>query len=607
MKRFWLVLLLIGVLFSPIFGAATEQKIYPVDSEPFQIITSLYITQGLALPSTAGPHSGDELMKMLDRIDVDRLSPVSKNLYQQAYDELYRERKVVTWGLEAALEAYIHKDTTNFIHEEDWVRGYDERAPILNIKLETFPSKHFYGYSELPVNNTKYTGYDANTGTALSLFFGESRLTTNLFFLSPGSIQELDLGMPYRAFGAFGGENWSVQIGRDKLSWGAGKTGNFMLSDSFKYHNTGRFTSYGKNFKYSLVTSFFPHPAQYHDAIIAGDDDTTIKNFLKAKKGSQEDKITGLYMFLGHRLEGRLFDGKVGLALSESIMYQSKDNLLDLRILNPSMIYHNYYIRSNSNSLLTFEVDYTPIPYLNVYGQMAVDEFAMVGEPFPGKDKNAHPSAYGFMLGAQTAIPVHKGLFTGSLEFVKTDPYLYLRYGDTGNTTQKLGEWGISYLAAIREHYAGGGHIIYQEEFLGYPFGPDAIVINANAGYKEFGSWNVSTNFFYMWHGTHDKWTLWSKVQPEGTAFAQGDDDKIPYIKSPTDKHWTKNQGDPNYDKRDSVAKTLIFGVKGGYTILPGFEVYAQTDLIHIVNPKNISANPAITDLQLTVGLSYSL
>ena len=243
MKRFWLVLLLIGVLFSPMFGAATEQKIYPVDSEPFQIITSLYITQGLALPSTAGPHSGDELMKMLDRIDVDRLSPVSKNLYQQAYDELYREWKVVTWGLEAALEAYIHKDTTNFIHEEDWVRGYDERAPILNIKLETFPSKHFYGYSELPVNNTKYTGYDANTGTALSLFFGESRLTTNLFFLSPGSIQELDLGMPYRAFGAFGGENWSVQIGRDKLSWGAGKTGNFMISDSLRYHNTGRFTT----------------------------------------------------------------------------------------------------------------------------------------------------------------------------------------------------------------------------------------------------------------------------------------------------------------------------------------------------------------------------
>ncbi|NLZ77452.1 MAG: hypothetical protein GX911_05745, partial [Spirochaetales bacterium] len=363
MKRLWLTLLLAGVLFSPIFGAATDQKIYPVDSEPFHIITSLYITQGLALPSTAGPHSGDELMKMLDRIDVDRLDPSLKNLYQRVYDELHGQRNVVTWGLETALEAYIHTDTTNFIHEEDWVRGYDERAPLLNIILETFPSRHFYGYSELPVNNTKYTGYDANTGTALSSFFGGSQITTNLIFLPPGNIQkpDLDLGMPYRAFGAFGGENWSVQIGRDKLSWGPGKTGNFMLSDSFKYHNTGRFTTYGKNFKYSLVTSFFPHPAQYHGEKGA-DDAATIKNFLKAKKGSQEDKISGLYMFLGHRLEGRLFDDKVGLALSESIMYQSKDNLLDLRFLNPSMIYHNYYIRSNSNSLLTFEVDYSPIP-----------------------------------------------------------------------------------------------------------------------------------------------------------------------------------------------------------------------------------------------------
>ena len=605
MKRFWLTLLLIGVLLGSMFGATMEQKIYPVNSEPFHIITSLYITQGLALPSTAGPHSGDELMKMLDRIDADRLAPSLKNLYQRVHDELYEEQRVATWGLEAALEAYIHTDTTNFVHAEDWVRGYDERAPFLNIILETSPGKNIYGYSELPVNYTKYSDYDANTGTALSLFFGKSRFSTNLFFLPPGSIQELDLAMPYRAFGAFGVENWSVQIGRDKLSWGPGKTGNFMLSDSFKYHNTGRFTTYNKNFKYSLVTSFFPHPAQYHDAI-AGDDDTTIKNFLKAKDRSQAQTISGLYMFLGHRLEGRLFDGKVGLALSESIMYQSEDNLLDLRFLNPSMLYHNYYIRSNSNSLLTFEVDYSPIPHLNVYGQLAVDEFALPGEPVPGKDADAHPSAYGFMLGVQTAIPVHKGLFTGSLEFVKTDPYLYLRYGGTGNTAQKLGEWGINYLAAIREYYAGG-NIIYQEEFLGYPFGPDAIVINANAGYKEFGSWNVSTNFFYMWHGTHDKWTLWSKVQPEGTAFAQGDDDKIPYIKSPTDKHWTMNQGDPNYDKRDSVAKTLIFGVKGGYTILPGFEVYAQTDLIHIVNPKNISANPAITDLQLTVGLSYTL
>jgi len=28
------------------------------------------------------------------------------------------------------------------------------------------------------------------------------------------------------------------------------------------YHNVGRFTTYGKNFKYTFLTSFFPHPSE---------------------------------------------------------------------------------------------------------------------------------------------------------------------------------------------------------------------------------------------------------------------------------------------------------------------------------------------------------
>src|SRR5690554_1071680 len=287
MKRVLLAVFLVGIVLGSAFGAPTDQKIYPVNSEPFQIITSLYITQGLALPSTAGPHSGDELKRMLDLIEVDRLTPELKNIYKTAHDSLYQEQKVVNWGLEAALEAYIHTDTTNFTLEEDWVRGHDERSPLLQITLETFPSKHFYGYSEFAFNNTKYTGYDTENGTPTSSFFGKSAVTSNLFFLPPGNVRDLDLAMPYRAFGAFDGANWSVQIGRDKLSWGAGKTGNFMLSDALRYHNMGRFTTYGKNFKYSLVTSFFPHPKQYHGNIGEGNENTTIKIFLNAKTGIQ--------------------------------------------------------------------------------------------------------------------------------------------------------------------------------------------------------------------------------------------------------------------------------------------------------------------------------
>ena len=68
-------------------------------------------------------------------------------------------------------------------------------------------------------------------------------------------------------------------------------------------------------------------------------------------------------MFLGHRLEWRLFSNRVGFALSESIVYQSEidDSTLDLRVLNPVAIFHNYYIRGHANSLLTVELDYTPV------------------------------------------------------------------------------------------------------------------------------------------------------------------------------------------------------------------------------------------------------
>ncbi|GAB1432775.1 hypothetical protein MASR2M29_14000 [Spirochaetota bacterium] len=574
--------------------AANEQKIYPLDSELYQVISYLYIGQGLALPSTAGPYSADELNKMLSRINPDTLDPVSKRFYQQIYDELNRDHKAVIFGFETALEAYLHSNTKDFIHESDWVFGYAERKPLLSITLETRLNNNIYGFSEFRLSPTKYTDYDEGTGELISSYFGSQIFGSNLFFLPPGKIMDLDMSFPFRAFGAFGGDGWSVQLGRDKLSWGPGTTGNFMLDDHLRYHNMGRFTSYTKNFKYSLVTSFFPHPKQYYPE---KESDFNVAGVLDTRERWQGQILDGLYMFLGHRLEGRLFNDKVGLAISESIMYQSEENLLDLRILNPAMFYHNYYIRANANSLLAFELDYSPIPYLNIYGQFAVDEFAMIGEPAPGKDKNAHPSAFAYMLGAKTAMPMFNGFFSGGLEFVKTDPFLYLRYGK--NDPQKLGEWGINYIAAIREYYAGG-HMVYDEDFIGYPFGPDAIVLNANAAYKELGKWNLAANMFYMWHGTHDKWTLWDYVQPDGET-------GTPYVPSPTEQHYTENNSDANYAARDSVSRLFVFSLKGGYTILPGLETYAQMDVIHIVNPKNISSNAAISDLQFSIGFSYSL
>ena len=582
--------------------AVNTQKIHPIDSDIYEALTSLFISSGYALPTTAGPWSTDELLKLLERVDRTKLNSGGQQLYDYVSRELGVDPKLFKFGFEAALEANIHTDAINFTSKDSWVKNTNDRKPILDIILETNIAEHFYGYSSFTFDGRRFNQFSKEEGHT-SAYFGQEIVTTNLFFLYGNGIGDIDLSFPYRAFGALGGSGWSFQVGRDNLSWGAGKTGNLMLGDHLRYHDMARLALYGKNFKYSLVGSFFAHPDQYYPIL---DDDG---NFVEH---DQRSALYGLNMFLGHRLEWRMFKDKVGLALSESIMFQSAkgedgllDTVLDPRILNPSMIFHNLYIRSNANSLLTFEIDYSPIKYLNIYGQMAIDEFALSGENKPGVDPSAYPDAYGFLAGVQTSLPVKRGAAYGSFEFALTYPYLYLRDNNPNSSAQKLGDYGINYVVAHRE-YSGPSitnGVAYYEEFLGYQYGGDAMVFNLNGGYKEFGKWYAEGNLFYMLHGTHDKWTLWSLVYKNPDLVNH----KPPVLTTPTDTHWTENQGDPNVGDRDAVSQTFVVGAKGGYTILKGFDVYGQADFIYIVNPGNISINDPIYDFQFSIGLSYKM
>ena len=63
---------------------------------------------------------------------------------------------------------------------------------------------------------------------------------------------------------------------------------------------------------------------------------------------------------------------------------------------------------------------------------------------------------------------------------------------DNGDSEQNYGEYGINYVIALREYMVGG--INYQQEFLGYEYGNDAIVLNAQVGFREYeGSMPLST------------------------------------------------------------------------------------------------------------------
>lgn len=188
-------------------------------------------------------------------------------------------------------------------------------------------------------------------------------------------------------------------------------------------------------------------------------------------------------------------------------MYQSEENLLDLRILNPVMIFHDYYIRSNANSILGLEVDYTPVHGLNIYAQAAVDEFSLPGEAVPSATEHNFPITFGYLAGIKGVLPLKHALGYASLEFAQTDPYL--RYSsNSGPTGGSHDAYGLNYVEVIREFTNEVGTRC-NPQFLGYTHGNDAFVVNLNGGVKSFGRWNVAANVFilygsrYLRHGCH--------------------------------------------------------------------------------------------------------
>lgn len=587
MKKVPVVVLLVAIFLGGVYASdsvVNDQKIYRVDSECFEAIRYLYIIAGHAQPSSSGPWSADELKKMLSALDRDSLSKSAKELYDTIAGELSivpknSENGVgIRFGVEANLEIYSHTNTSPAFQEwENWGYGLLSRRPMLNFPFETWPGEHFYGYFELSIGNSLKPTMST---------IGASHINTNILgFENPLDFQisELSMNFPYRAFVAAGGDGWSLQLGRDRLSWGNGVTGNMVIGDNLIYHNMVRFATYGKNFKYTFVASFFPHKMNYYSSDSLG-------NWTYAGDGDQYTTVKGLQMFMGHRLEGRFFSDRLGFALTEGVMYSSEEGVLDLQVFNPAMLWHNYYINMNANSILAFDLDYTPMRYLNIYGQWVIDEFAIPGEAVPGVDESASPTAMGYLLGVRSSYPLKHGILYGSLEGAYTDPYLYLR-GDGAND-ETNSSYGINFVVAVRNH-SQVDNVTYDEQFLGYRFGGDAIVANLNGGYKRFGAWHLEGNLFYMAHGTHDMWTCWTKVTPDTNE------------STPTSTHHSENHRDDDAQDRNAVSHTFVVGMNGGYVLAIGLDIFAQVDSINIWNYGNIAGRTAF-DVQLTLGLHYA-
>lgn len=589
-KTFALIFCLIIFSFS-VFAAVTDgnrQEIVAVDSPIYGAMKNLYISTGLALPSTTGPWSMAEMDMMLERINAEQLSESEMTIYEYLLSEIkhaprFEPEKAngvfgFTISADVAAEMYTRSNPEAFSSPDDYgfakhLGDYNVPTPLLDIPLETWFGDNIYGFSSFQFGlNRTLIESDAQKS---------AHVLTNILMVPPVVLNDLNLNFPYRAFGSIGGGWWNISIGRDRLRWGPGESGNLTIGDQVKYHNNLRFTAFSNVFKYTFSISSFVHPKSY-----LNEEGTELDTAY-----SQEDKRDGINMFIAHRLEWRILD-KVNMALTESIMYQSETNQFDLLTLSPTAIFHNYYIRSNSNSLLSFEVDYTFIDHWNLYGEMVIDEFKLPGE----FTNDGPPSASGYILGLKTAYPIGQGMLYGSLEGAYTDPFLYLR--DNGSDRANPKNYGINFVVG-QPDFTNKGSSNYVLDFLGYRYGNDSVVANLNVGYEVYGKWNVDFTFTYWADGIMDMNSIWHYTTP-------GVDDPSAPTSKPVnndkDGSWDPSS---NWESRNAVAHWLLFNIAGHYTFIESLDLYAQFRFINVINYENVKGQSE-RDVQFSIGLSYS-
>lgn len=553
MRRGALVLAVLAVLACPPLSAANLQKVLPLDDPAYRLTEELFISQALALPSTSRPWSCDELQALLSLLDPSRMTAAERAVLSRLEKEALASRPVFKAGARLDIEGYLHSNTA-FSQPEDWAVGYVRRKPLIGLDLEFSPLENFYGFIGLGVRNSKFSrALDSQSGE--SAWFGAHMADANFRFLYSPSDTGLESGTPCRAFASVGGRGWSVSIGRDRLSWGPGRTGNLVLGGHLQYHNAVRAAVYTKAFKYTFLVSSFPHPDEV----------------FKFAKPTQANPMGGPKLFAAHRFEGRAFGGRLGFAVTEGIMYQPANGVPSLRTLNPMMLFHNLYSPKDMNSIAALEVDLS-FPRWNIQAQGVLDEFTA-----PNESSDApwvHPNALGLIAGARCAYPG----FSMGLEVALTDPSLYLRSKD-GATAQTSPEKNMNYIVHIRRWSTNGGSgesLIYDPEFLGYRYGCDALVADLGLEFRLGEGAGLDCGVFYMAHGTHGKRTFW-EIGPEAyrNRFPSGG--------------WER------------ACHTLDLRFGGWWEALPWLSLSFQLDCLAIANKGNVAgANAA--DVQLVVG-----
>ena len=451
--------------------AWNEQSVIPLDSKVYDAMDALYVMEGKALPSTTRPWTVAETRKYL--------SQVSESTAPQLYDLIVREtgeKDSVSFdevfdlrlGLKSHLNAYYHTNTSfdfPFDNADSFLFRTFNRNDVSSLRadIEAFAGKSFNLLASFEIQNPVWPD---------EVPFDSYHFNFDLAFFTPrGFSPRVDQILPDRAYTSIGGDYWNIELGKDRLSIGAGKTGNMIMSDSFPYQYLFRFNLYSPMIKFSYVLSSFL-PLDYWK----NDDET----------------MSGMYLYMTNRLEGHLLSDRLYLALNGTTMLMNEYDGLNLKFLNPVDFYHNFYIRYRQNSSVSFEALFSVAKGWNIYAQGIIDDISSPVETASGESQ---PDEFGFLAGVRYYGTLGNGLLGINLEAAYTLPFLYLR--STYCYNQPDDDPGMSWIGIYR---CAGGNRHCKRYFIGYPYGGDAAVLDLRIEFSIPEDIDLKADTFFMIH-----------------------------------------------------------------------------------------------------------
>ncbi|MCF7934075.1 MAG: hypothetical protein K9M84_05765 [Spirochaetia bacterium] len=451
-------------------SAYNLQKVYQVDDPLYRQIRTLLISSGVSEPSTSGPWSAAELLSMLEPLEEKGLGASSAALKKRITDQLVTGETLTgqegfsIWSEPTVTtEMYLHTNPTSDMNDILSPYGYGEQEPFVSVPVEFWMHDTVYGVFDLNYQKRAYPSDDYSYDT----------LQTNIF-LGSNSVENY---FPFHALMSWGNEHEQLVIGRDRLAWGSGESGNFIIGPEADFEDFIHYTFFGKPFSYTCLFTQF-------DRV-----DGATGRVAPTRFGGISQ------IFISHRYEISPTPS-VRFALTESSLFAADG--LDIRMFSPLMFLHNYYnfdISSGGqgNNIMGFDLAVTVSPGYSLYAQAVVDQIQFSNEMLSGITEDTLPDAFGLMLGLRNEQVLSGGTLSTVVEGVYTSPYLYL------NTRFGSEDEDYSDYDGIIANNTDSAHA----RFLGYAYGPDALVGLLGFDYRSSADHELSGRAVYMLHGAN--------------------------------------------------------------------------------------------------------